>query len=197
MSTEVNAVSDAPQTTSGQPENSQDKVAYDTYRRVLSEAKKLKDELRLIKEQEQKSHETKLKEQNEWKALAEAKSGQVEHLEKAFKDQNEQIVNGMKYQEFEKHLGGRLKDRDYATFIDFDKIVINPETKQIDAESVKGVVAEFVKKHSPLVEFQGTAKMPNVAGSSPSNFGSKSLDKMDSKEFADYIIEQGKLGRIK
>ena len=197
MSTEVNAVSDAPQTTSGQPENSQDKVAYDTYRRVLSEAKKLKDELRLIKEQEQKSHETKLKEQNEWKALAEAKSGQVEHLEKAFKDQNEQIVNGMKYQEFEKHLGGRLKDRDYATFIDFDKIVINPETKQIDAESVKGVVAEFVKKHSPLVEFQGAAKIPNVAGSSPSNFGSKSLDKMDSKEFADYIIEQGKLGRIK
>lgn len=196
MSTE-NDVSDAPQTNSVQPENPQDKVAYDTYRRVLSEAKKLKDELRLIKEQEQKSHETKLKEQNEWKALAEAKSGQVEHLEKAFKDQNEQIVNGMKYQEFEKHLGGRLKDRDYATFIDFDKIVINPETKQIDAESVKGVVAEFVKKHSPLVEFQGTAKIPNVSGSSPSNFGSKSLDKMDSKEFADYIIEQGKLGRIK
>ncbi len=197
MSTE-NAASGAPQENSVQSENqSNDKVAYDTYRRVLSEAKKLKDELRLIKEQEQKSHETKLKEQNEWKALAEAKSAQADQLEKAFKEQQEQIVNGMKYQEFEKHLGGRLKDRDYATFIDFDKIVINPETKQIDTESVKGVVSEFVKKHSPLVEFQGTGKMPNVAANSPSNFASTSLDKMGPKELADFIIEQGKLGKLK
>lgn len=197
MSTD-NAASGDNQANSVPLENpSTDKVAYDTYRRVLSEAKKLKDELRAIKEQEQKSHETKLKEQNEWKALAEAKASQAEQLEKLYKEQQEQIVNGMKFQEFEKHLGGRLKDRDYATFIDFDKIVINPETKSIDEESVKGVVSNFVKKHSHLVEFQGSAKMPNVAANSGSNFASKSLDKMDPKELADFIIEQGKLGKIK
>lgn len=192
-----NVGSASTQEPSGQSEtNSNDKVAYDTYRRVLAEAKKLKDQVKLYEEEKVKSHEQKLKEQNEWKALAEAKSAQAEHLEKAFKEQQEQIVNGMKYQEFEKHLGGRLKNRDYATFIDFDKIVINPETKQIDAESVKGVVSGFVKEHSSLVEFSGGAKMPNEAGKT-ATFGGKSVSQMTPAEIRDYIIEQHKNGSLK
>jgi hypothetical protein len=192
-----NAGSASTQEPSGQSEtNSNDKVAYDTYRRVLAEAKKLKDQVRLYEEEKAKSHEQKLKEQNEWKALAEAKSAQAEQLEKAFKEQQEQIVNGMKYQEFEKHLGGRLKNRDYATFIDFDKIVINPETKQIDSESVKGVVSQFVKEHSSLVEFQGGAKLPNEAAKSAA-FGAKPVEKMTPSELREYIIEQAKIGNLK
>jgi 4-alpha-glucanotransferase len=192
-----NAGSASTQESSGSTEtNPNDKVAYDTYRRVLAEAKKLKDQVKLYEEEKTKSHEQKLKEQNEWKALAEAKSAQADHLEKAFKEQQEQIVNGMKYQEFEKHLGGRLKNRDYATFIDFDKIVINPETKQIDAESVKGVVSGFVKEHSSLVEFSGSARMPNEAAKSAA-FGTKPVEKMTPAELREYIIEQAKNGNLK
>ena len=175
-----NVGSASTQEPSGQPEtNSNDKVAYDTYRRVLAEAKKLKDQVKLYEEEKSKGHEQKLKEQNEWKALAEAKSAQAEQLEKALKEQQEQIVNGMKYQEFEKHLGGRLKSRDYATFIDFDKIVINPETKQIDQDSAKSVVSQFVKEHSSLVEF-ATGKLPNGA---PKQFeGNASFETLKTKE---------------
>ncbi len=105
MSTE-NVASGEPQANSVQLENqTKDQVAYDTYRRVLNEAKKYKEELRQVKEAEQKSHEQKLREQQEWKALAEAKSAQAEQLEKTLREQQEQIVNGMKYQEFEKHYG--------------------------------------------------------------------------------------------
>ena len=197
MSTE-NAVSDAPQTTSGQPENSQDKVAYDTYRRVLSEAKKLKDELMLIKEQEQKSHETKLKEQNEWKLLAENYQKQLEQTKSILTEQEQSIVNGMKYQEFEKHLGGKLKDKDYATFIEFDKIVMNPETKRVDEDSVKGVVSSFVKKHSHLVEFMNGARVPNEAPRSTQHFnGSKPLESMSAKELEEFIKAQDRAGLLK
>jgi 4-alpha-glucanotransferase len=192
-----NVGSASTQESSGQPEqNSNDKVAYDTYRRVLAEAKKLKDQVKLYEEEKSKSHEQKLKEQNEWKALAEAKSAQADHLEKAFKEQQEQIVNGMKYQEFEKHLGGRLKNRDYATFIDFDKIVINPETKQIDQDSAKSVVSQFVKEHSSLVEFSGSARMPNEAAKS-AVFGTKPVEKMTPAELREYILEQHKNGNLK
>ena len=62
MSTE-SAGSASTQETSGQPENVQasDKVAYDTYRRVLNEAKKLKEQVKLYEEEKNKSHENKQK----------------------------------------------------------------------------------------------------------------------------------------
>jgi hypothetical protein len=188
----------APQDASGSPEKEslQDKVAYETYRRVLAEAKKYKDQNKLLEDEKNKNHESKLKENNEWKALAEAKTSQVDSLERAYKEQNEQIVNGMKYQEFEKHLGGKLKDKDYATFIDFDKIVINPETKRVDDESVKGVVSDFVKRHSHLVEFQNGKRMPNEAASSGSITGGKNIEGMNAKELEEYIKTQYKAGLL-
>lgn len=195
---ESNAGGAAPQESSGSTEKEtlQDKVAYETYRRVLAEAKKYKDQAKLLEDEKNKNHESKLKENNEWKALAEAKAAQVESLEKAYREQNEQIVNGMKYQQFEKHLGGKLKDQDYATFIDFDKIVINPETKRVDDESVKGVVSEFVKKHAHLVEFQSGKRMPNEAAISGSFSGEKNIDKMNAKELEEYIKSQYRAGLL-
>lgn len=192
MSTDQ-SISDATQTNSVQSDQqTNDKVAYDTYRRVLNEAKKLRDQLKLVEEEKAKSHEQKLKEQNEWKALAEAKSAQAEQLEKLYKEQQEQIVNGMKYQEFEKHLGGKLKNKDYATFIDFDKIVMNPETRRIDDESVKGVVSNFVKEHSHLVEFYNGAKLPNEASKNTS-FNGKAPTEMSIDEIKNELKRIGKV----
>lgn len=193
-----NAGSAAPQDPSGIPEKEtlQDKVAYETYRRVLAEARKYKDQARMLEDEKNKNHELKLKENNEWKALAEAKASQVESLEKAYREQNEQIVNGLKYQQFEKLLGGKLKNQDYATFIDFDKIVINPETKRVDEESVKGVVGEFVKNHSHLVDFGDGKRMPNEAPSSGIISSNKNVEQMNAKELEEYIKAQYKAGLL-
>jgi hypothetical protein len=198
MSTE-SAGSASTQETSGQPENVQasDKVAYDTYRRVLNEAKKLKEQVKLYEEEKVKGHENKLKEQNEWRALAETYQQQLHEKTKILQDQEQSIVNGMKYQEFEKHLGGKLKNKDYATFIEFEKIVMNPETKRIDEESVKGVVSNFVKQHSHLVEFAGGAKLPNEAAKHSGSIGAKSIKEMSPKEHADYILKLAEAGLIK
>lgn len=185
-----NAGSATTQESSGSTENqSNDKVAYDTYKRVLSEAKKLKEQVKAFEEAQAKGNEQKLKDQNEWKQLAETKAAQVEDLEKKYNEQKQQIVNGMKYQEFEKQLGGKLKDREYATFIDFEKIVINPETQRIDAESVKGVVSDFVKKHSGLVEFT-SARMPNQAPTT-SSYGSKRPEEMSTLELENELKKMG------
>lgn len=196
MSTE-SAGSASTQESSGQPENVQasDKVAYDTYRRVLNEAKKLKEQVKLYEEEKNKSHENKLKEQNEWRALAETYQQQLHEKTKILQDQEQSIVNGMKYQEFEKHLGGKLKNKDYATFIEFEKIVMNPETKRIDEESVKGVVANFVKQHSHLVEFQGGARLPNEASKGSSIVG-KSTREMTAAELKEFILKQAEAGLL-
>jgi hypothetical protein len=197
MSTD-NAGSATTQESSGSTETTnQDKVAYETYKRVLSEAKKLKEQLKTLEEEKTRTHESKLKEQNEWKTLAESYKGQLDQTKAVLVEQEQSIVNGMKYQEFEKHLGGRLKNKDYATFIDFDKIVMNPETKRIDDESVKGVISEFVKNHYPLVEFSGGARVPNEAARAGIVTGGKKIEEMTARELEDFIKNQAKAGLIK
>jgi hypothetical protein len=190
---ESNAGSATTQESSGSSETkSEDKVAYETYKRVLSEAKKLKEQVKANEELIAKTNEQKLKEQNEWKVLAENYKKQLDDKAKHLDDLNSQVVNGMKYQEFEKHLGGKLKNKDYATFIDFERIVMNPETKTIDEESVKGVVGQFVKQHSHLVEFQTGARLPNESGKSET-FKGKSPNEMSPDEIKNELRKLGKL----
>jgi CRISPR/Cas system CMR subunit Cmr6 (Cas7 group RAMP superfamily) len=197
MSTDNSGSADNQTSSASADQTPQDKVSYETYRRVLSEAKKLKEQNKLYEEEKNKNQEQKLKDQNEWKTLAETYKQQLEEKSTILKEQEASIVNGMKYQEFEKQLGGKLKNRDYATFIEFDKIVMNPETKTIDTESVKGVVSNFVKQHSHLVEFQ-TGRLPNEAARTTTSFGgSKKIEDMSAKELESYIKDQAKAGLIK
>jgi hypothetical protein len=194
---ESNAGSATTQESSGSTENqSNDKVSYETYKRVLSEAKKFKDLAKQLEEEKAKGTEAKLTEQNEYKKLADIYKQQLDEKTKILNEQEASIVNGMKYQEFEKHLGGRLKNKDYTTFIEFEKIAIDPETKRIDEESVKGVVSKFVKEHSHLIDFNSGAKLPNKSAST-ATFGGKSTDEMTPKELEAYIKEQHKLGLLK
>lgn len=188
-----NAGSASTQESSGSPENqTNDKVSYETYKRVLNEAKKLKEQVKLIEDERNRGQENKLKEQNEWKTLAESYQKRLEETSHKLNEQETSIVNGMKYQAFEKHLGGRLKDKDLAHLIEFDKIVMNPETKRIDEESVKGAVSDFVKKYSYVVEFNNGARMPNEAPKD-ARFGPKDPNEMSAKEIEDELKKLGKI----
>lgn len=191
------SVSDASQANSVQPETkSSDVVKYETYSRVLSEAKKLKEKVREYESVLEQSKEQKLKEQNEWKVLAEQYKAKLDETSRTLVEQEQSIINGLKYQEFEKHLGGRLKNKDYATFIPFDRIVLNPETKSVDLESVKAVAADFIKEHSSLVEFVGSGKLPNQA---PQQFvpQSKKVSEMSKEELEKHILALAAQGIIK
>lgn len=196
--TDQNGVSDSTHSNSVAPEPTKvsDVVKYETYSRVLSEAKKLKEKVREYETHLERAKEQQLQEQNQWKALAEQYKAKLEQTSSAFQEQEKSIINGLKYQEFEKHLGGKLKKSDYASFVDFERIIFNPETKQPDPESARAVASEFVKEHSSLVDFYGTAKLPNQAAS---NFTvqTKSVGSMTKAELEQHLLELAKLGKIK
>jgi len=191
-------VSDSTQVNSVQTETRtvNDVVKYETYSKVLSEAKKLKEKVKEYETVLQQSQEQKLKEQNEWKALAEQYKSKLDQTSHVLQEQEKSIVNGLKFHEFEKHLGGKLKDKEYATFVEFDRIVLNPETKQVDEDSVKTVAADFIKKHASLVEFQGSGKLPNQAAKNYVPMG-KSVSDMTSDELQKHILQLAAIGKIK
>jgi hypothetical protein len=191
------SVGDASQANSVQSETkTSDVVKYETYSKVLSEAKKLKEKVREYETVLEQSKEQKLKEQNEWKTLAEQYKTKLDQTSSVLQEQERSIINGIKYQEFEKHLGGRLKKRDYASFVDFDKIILNPESKTVEPESVKLVAAEFLKQYSELVELPSQGKLPNQAASSFVPQG-KSIQEMDVKELEKLTLQLAALGKIK
>lgn len=174
-----------------------DKVAYSTYSRVLSEAKKSKDRLDQLEKQLASEKESKLKEQNEWKTLAELKAKEAAELSEKLSERDRALQDGLKYEAFNRHLGGKLKHSTYANHIDFSKIVINPETGAIEENSVKSVVAEFVKDHAALVDFGNSGRLPGGAAKSASTSSEKSIGDMTKEETQKHILEQWKLGKIK
>lgn len=176
---------------SSEKDKSQDKVAYETYQRVLAEAKTAKEKLRTLEAAQQAQVESKMKEQNEWKALAEAKELEAKNLSEKLNGLESTITESIKLNSFQKHLGGKIKSDEYYQFVDTNSIAYNPETKRVDEESVKKVVAEFVKKHASLVEFK-VGKMPNEAGSTM-KIKEKDYSQMSKEEIE---AELRKLGRI-
>jgi hypothetical protein len=176
-----------------QPDAQTGKVSYETYQKVLNEAKKAKELARTLAEEKAKNDEKALADQQQWKVLADQYKAQLEQTKSVLSEQEKSIVNGLKYQEFEKHLGGKLKNRDYATFIDFEKIAINPESKTVDEESVKSVVSEFLKSHSPLVEFQSGAKLPSGAAAGFEAGKTKDFKEMTTAELENELRKFGKI----
>lgn len=174
-----------------------DTVAYDTYRRTLNEAKTAKEKLRELEAWKAQQEEDKLKANNEWKALAESKDKSLSEALKRLNEMEQTIDNSLKLNAFNRYLNGKVRHPDYYSFVDTSKIALNPETRQVDENSVKEVVSEFLKNHSHLVEFRGQ-KIPNEAPKGGAVTGSqKPLDKMSKEELNDYILGLHKKGELK
>lgn len=179
---------------SGEKDKSQDKVAYETYQKVLAEAKNAKEKLRALEAEKQNSLDAKLREQNEWKALAEQKEKSLAETTARLTELESTILESVKLNAFQRHLGGKIKDDAYYQFVDTASIAYNPDTKRVDEESVKSVVADFVKKHSALVEFK-SGKMPNEAAQD-AKIANKKVEDMTPQEIEQHIKTLHSLGRL-
>lgn len=174
-------------------------VAYETYVKAMDDLKETQRKLKEIESKTQSEIETKLKEQGDWKALAESRELKIKELETNLNSTTSAITDSIKLNAFQKHLGGKLKSDKYFDFVETTKIAINPETKKVDEQSVKSVVAEFLKEHSHLVDFGKKPGMPRETkdDSKKISNGQKSLEEMTSAELEAHIIKLNEQGLIK
>lgn len=172
-------------------EDSQDKVSRETYLKTLDEVKKVKAKNKELEAFKQSLEEEKLKEQNQWKQYAEQQAKKAEEALAQVNQYESLIEESIKFNAFQNALGGKLKHDSYRSFIPLDKVVFNPETKQVDQDSLKTVVGQFTKEHPSLIDF-GSGKMPNVA-SKDAHFGPKDPRHMSKEELE---AELRKIGKI-
>lgn len=143
-------------------------VSYESHQKLLDQLKKTKEKekemaekLKSFEDRDREANEIKLKETGEYKKILENRDKEIEALKNQAESFKKNLYNGAKLQAVVDKLPGKIKNKDYLSFIDIDKVAIDPETNHIDEKTVDEVVSEFTKFHSSLMELGGKVKLPN------------------------------------
>jgi hypothetical protein len=173
-----------------------DSVSYETYQRVLAQRKSDQAELERIKKEYQsildvkkQEEEHKLNEAGEYKKLIELRDQKIKEIAdekeswaKKFSESENRMQSIKKYAAFNSKLPAPLAHEDYYSLIDFNQIVCDPETGDVDQDSVEKLVNNFVKVHGNRVLKTGTTKMPNEASTTSTKIDYNDWLKMPVKE---------------
>ena len=178
-------------------EQKKDFVQYETYSRVLSQHKKsqaeaenLRAKLAEYEAKEKELENKRLAEQGDYKKLLENERKARAEEEAKRKQYEKQLLDGHKLNALLEKLPGKIKRPEYYSFIDTDKIIIDPTSGHIDERSVEEVKTEFIRDHFALLEISNKATLPyNAPGN---NSGTLSYD-----EWLKLPLKEQKLKRNK
>jgi len=146
-----------------------DVVKYETYSKVVGEAKRAKEkaseleaELTKLRAADKDRQDAELKQKEDYKTLLANREAELAK-EKAEKDQllSEQR-DARKLAAFLDSVDGRI-DKKWWVHIDTSEVVINPDTNEIDQMSVTKAVEKFKAEYSEIIKKPGQSKMPNDA----------------------------------
>lgn len=178
MSGENNGVSNATdQNASGADQSKtkpiDDVVTYETHKKLLGQKKSVEQENEALKKQLKDIEEKKLQESGEWQKIAKLKEEETAKFKSELEAERKEkesltsvLIQAQKLQAVKEKLPGKLENPDYMSFIDIDKVILNPETGEIDESSVESVVQSFVKTHPKLLKAD-TKFLPNGNASAP------------------------------
>lgn len=147
--------------TENQTKETKGTVSYETYSRLLSEAKKAKEREKALEEKFKLIEEQKLKESSQYKELYEQTKTELETKTQVLALKEKAIADAKKLSAFESKLGGKLKKDQYVGFVPLDKIIYD-ETG-VDQRSIDLAVSEFLKDFKELVDFPETNSLSNKA----------------------------------
>ena len=188
------------QSDDGIVDNSKDVVSHESHKKLLAQRKADQEKLRAmqtrlqeleakeadIAKKESELEEIKLKSEGNWKALLESRESALKKLEEKntellgiTKGYEKKYTDAYKINAFKDAIGGDLKLPDYYSFVDTEKMAIDPETGAIDVDSVKNYANEFVSKYKDLISFK-KGKLPGEAASTGSF--KKDISSMNKEE---------------
>lgn len=151
------------------PENNKDVVAYETYRKVLSEKKRRDEELEkaqaLLKEfqdKEKERVEAELKAKGDLQKLLDLQKQEKQAIELKLKEKETLLENKMKMDAFKAEVKGLIPDQ-FERLIDVSKIIVDPSTGKPDPVSVSLVAREFETNYGVILSSGGKNPLPNEA----------------------------------
>jgi predicted nuclease with TOPRIM domain len=145
-------------------------VDYKSYSKVVgvnkklqSQVKDIQQKLEAFEQKERELEEKRLSEQGEYKKLLELERKKRLEEEQKRTQYQKDLLDAHKLNAIKERLPGKITRPEYYSFIDTDKIAIDPETGIIDEASIIEAVNQFVETHGRLLERQGSPGLPQNA----------------------------------
>ena len=145
----------------------EDKVGYDTYKRVLDQKKSVDaknksmlDELTALKAEKASAEEAKLIEDGEIQKLLDVEKKRTQELQSSIDSNVAREIRRSKEEALRKELGP-LRKEEYLQFANAESIVME-EDGSINLESVKAVASQFKEGYADLMQ-SSTIGLPNSA----------------------------------
>lgn len=176
-------------------EAKEDKVAYSTYKKTLSEKKKLQEEFNRIKAERDEhlrkmkdAEEEKLKEEKRYKELFEERDKELKKIRQQQETERQSFREAKKIEAFLRASGG-LRNEVYRQFINTDKIIVTSDGK-VDEISLQDYVKDFKENHPELLAQTTTSRKAPVGQEKPS-IKSSDWDNLSYEEKKKLSFERG------
>ncbi len=132
-------------------------------KKTQSENAELKLRLAELEKVEKEREEAAMVERQQYKELADRYKTQLEEVKTEKGQLESNFLDAHKLSAFREKLNGDITNSAYYSFVNLDKILIDPDTKEIVEDSVDAVVNEFITNHPKLYEVRDHRKLPNHA----------------------------------
>jgi hypothetical protein len=145
------------------PEQPQDnRVSYETYQKVLDEAKKAKEKARELEAFKKQTEEEKLKAEGNLQAIIKMREEELFKVREDKEQLERGLQDGSKLRAVLDSLNGRVDDAYYGLF-DLSQIVIDPRTQLPDQMSVAKYARDFEAKYGLVIQKDTSSRLPNNA----------------------------------
>ena len=139
-------------------------ATYDKSMKALAKSrereKELEEKYNAVELDRKTKEDAKLHEQGEFKKLLEQREKELTDMKSKLTLKEEQEATSRKLNAFLGKLGGKLVSNDFLTFVDVEKIVINPATNEVDESSITAEVSRYVAKYPTTVNFGKHGSLP-------------------------------------
>lgn len=167
-----------------------DKVAYESYQKLLSEKKRMQAENNRLKQEAEARQKQELEAQAKFKELWESEKQRSVSLEEQVNVFQERWNDALKLDAFQNALGDSKRiDPKYSGFIDTSKILIDPETNKVDKVSAQREVERVVNEYPEIVKSTVTTHLPNETPSPGKALTRAEWLKLPAKEMAKRMKE--------
>ena len=176
MTQESNTPSGDNLQTSGEQDNvvtddasQEDKVSHSTYLKILGEKKKTSEKLKetqqrldsLLAEKEA-AEKARLEEQGNYKEINKNLEEEIKKLRTSISEREAAESEAIKFSAVLEGLGGKVHKKFYP-LIDYESVILDPETRQPDELSVSKVVERITKEYPEIIQGQQNVRLPNGA----------------------------------
>ncbi len=142
-----------------EPKEPKREISYESHRRLLDEKKKIQEKLDVFEREKQERERLDLEKKGEFQKVVELEKKRADEAEAKFKGLNDKFTEASKLSKLLKALDNSVEEKFY-NFLPTDKIIVDPDTGEINMTSVAEAAKTFKTSFPELIKKKSGSMLP-------------------------------------